>query len=255
METLKQRCLDYIIFLEKALEVNLELSVELLSQVLVHPSYAHEKSLLSTYERLEFLGDSIVNAIITSTLFEKFQIESEGTLSRIKAVLVSTESLASLALAIDLDKFLYVTGTLNQDSNELKNIKLNKTQGRAFEALIGAFYLSAGFDKTTSYFNKIVACWEGQQKQSWFDKDRLMSIDVKSILQEKLHTLGLMNPQYVMVEHEKKNPQDEFIMALIVNDNEIARAKSTSKKEAEKLVAKKVLDSWSTIYDSLKKVE
>ncbi len=254
MDTLNQRCLDFINFLENNLKIKLAMPVELLSQVLVHPSYAHEKSMSSDYERLEFLGDSIVNAIITATLFEKFQTESEGTLSRIKAVLISTESLGALALAIDLDKFLYVTGMLNEQQDS-KNNKVNKTQGRAFEALMGAFYLSSGFDKTAQYFNKIVQSWESQQKESWYNKDRLLSMDVKSLLQEKLHSVGMMNPQYIMVEHEKKIPQDEFVMALMINDSEIARAKSTSKKEAEKLVAKKVLDNWSTIHDSLKKVE
>lgn len=254
MDTLSQRCLDFIQFLEQKLKTKVDLSTQLLSQVLVHPSFAHEKSLSSSYERFEFLGDSIVNTIITTALFEKFETESEGTLSRLKAVLISTESLASLAVAIELDRYLYVTGMLVSDSSE-KNQKYNKTQGRAFEAMMGAIYLSSGFDKAKHIFDKIVALWQVQHSQNWYDKQRLLSLDVKSILQEKLHAIGLLNPCYVMIEHEKKIPQDEFVMALMIDNKEIARAKSTSKKDAEKIVAKIVLENWAENQNYFKKVE
>lgn len=254
MDSLNQRCTDFINFLELNLKIKIDLSIELLSQVLIHPSFAHEKSLSSSYERLEFLGDSIVNTIVTTALFEKFETESEGVLSRLKAVLISTESLASLAVTIELNRYLYVTGMLVVENHD-KNQKYNKTQGRAFEAFMGAIYLSSGFDKSKKFFEEIIALWQTKHQQDWYDKQRLLSLDVKSILQEKLHAIGMLNPSYVMVEHEKKIPQDEFVMALMIDNKEIARAKSTSKKDAEKIVAKNVLDKWAEDKNYLKKVE
>lgn len=248
MDRLDILCHQFIRSLEKQLHISLDIPISTLSDVLLHPSYAHENLLVTSYERLEFLGDSIANAIITKRLFEKFKDESEGTLSRLKAVLISTESFGYLAEVIELEKYLCVTGTFIKQET-------SKTMGRAFEALIGALFLALGFEQTSLIFNKIVECWENQSQLSWFDKERLLAIDVKSRLQEKLHAKGLLNPQYVMVEHHKKNPKDEFVMALMVNEKELGRAQGSSKKEAEKLVAKKILDNWSSIEVMTKKAE
>lgn len=248
METLEKRCRDFVSSLENKLQIKINISHEILSHVLVHPSYAHEKSFLSGYERMEFLGDSIVNAVITSNLYQKFNDEAEGTLSRLRSVLISAETLGDLAREIHLDQYLYVTG------NNL-SFHQTKTHGRAFEAFMGALFLSFGFNQCETIFNKIILLWETNHQHLWFDKERLLSIDVKSRLQEKLHEAGLSNPHYIMVSHEKKIPQDEFVMALMVNDTELGRAKSTSKKDAEKLVAKNILDNWNSVEQIIKKVD
>jgi ribonuclease-3 len=241
--SLETLCQQFLSYLEAKFSFKLNIKPDAISHALVHPSYAHEKSLLTSYEKLEFLGDSIVNAIVTTSLFERFSEESEGTLSRLRAALVSTDSLSHLAQAINLEQYLCVTGLKVQEYKKNNS----KTLGRAFEALIGALFLELGFDQCRNLLLKVFDCWEELNQQSWFDKERLLSVDVKSILQEKLHARGLHNPQYIMIEHHKKNTKDEFIMALMIDQKEIARAEGNSKKEAEKLVAKKILDNWLLI--------
>jgi ribonuclease-3 len=243
MNRLEDLCQQFLFFLEEKYQVNSKISLEVLAQVLMHPSYAHEKSLMTSYEKLEFLGDSIANAIITTSLYQIFKEESEGTLSRIRSALISNESLSHLAKIISLEKYLCTTGlSLEEFTNSHA-----KTLGRAFEALMGALYLELGFAECKTFLERVIKEWENTHQMSWFDKDRLLAVDVKSLLQEKLHAYGLHNPQYVMVEHHKKNAKDEFVMALTLDQKEIARAKAHSKKEAEKLVAKKILENWSLV--------
>ena len=164
-------CQRFLFFLREKYQVSPKISLELISHVLVHPSYAHEKSLSTSYEKLEFLGDSIANAVITTKLCEIYPTESEGTLSRLKSALISTDSLSNLSRIIELEKYLCTTGLTPEEFSNNNG----KTLGRAFEALMGAFYQALGFDECKVFLEKIITEWEQRHQESWFNKDRHLS--------------------------------------------------------------------------------
>lgn len=257
MESLEERSIN---FQNKIMELTGEdlsiLTKNALNHAFLHPSLANELSLTTEYERLEFLGDAIINAIIASELCNEFQTCSEGRLSKMRAVLVSNEKLGQLSEFIHLLDFLCFPKKDGQVLNIEKEVfVVGKTSGRAFEALFGALYLELGFDNTKKLLKKIIISWEKANSQKWFDQEQLLSKDVKSRLQEKLHQLGLENPEYNMIEKQFCSGQEKFVMNLVINGIELQRASAFSKKEAEKIIAKNILDNWAKFESDFEKVK
>lgn len=245
METLIERSVNFQEKISKISGLDLSvLSSGALKHALLHPSLANELSLNTEYERLEFLGDSIINAIMASELYKEFSTSSEGNLSKMRSVLVSNEKLGQLSEFIGLMEYVTFSKDENAIMNENTAVQNGKTPGRAFESLFGALYLELGFDRTRDVLVSIIGAWEKINNQRWFHQEQLLSKDVKSRLQEKLHQLGLDNPQYFMVDKFLQHGQENFSMALMIKDTEFFRASATSKKDAEKIIAKNILENW-----------
>ncbi len=200
---------------------------QLLVLALTHRSKGDEHN-----ERLEFLGDSIVNCIIAEALYHQYPQSTEGELSRWRAVLVNRESLANIARQLGLGAYLYL------GPGELKSGGVERTSilSCAAEAIIGAIYLDCGFDRTTEIILK------------WF-KPLLASLssaashkDPKTLLQEYVQSKRLPLPIYQIDSVEGAAHKQIFVIRCsIVGIDEQTLGRGTSRRRAEQAAAEAML--------------
>ena len=198
-------------------------NIELLKLALVHKSYSNT----SNNERLEFLGDSILNTVISQYLFLKFSNEKEGLLTRMRAYLVKAETLTMKAEELSLiDHIRLSKGTANL-SRERKNSILEDS----FEATIGAIFLDSSWDQV----NLIVLSLFNNELNS-LSADMSFK-DPKTELQELLQSMKLDLPQYIIEE----SPDGGFICSVSYGDNNFISSGIT-KRSAQTSTATKVLE-------------
>lgn len=183
-------------------------------------------------ERLEFLGDAILSAIITEELYKRQPQAKEGELSRMRAALVNGEILATFAQQLGLGNYLTMavgeerTGGRNRQSN-LANV---------FEALIGALYLDAGFAMT----RQCVLAWYGQRFE---DLAEFFPVkDSKSALQEWTQAHKLPLPEYAVTVSGKAHAQTFHVLCQITGLPYQSEGVSNSRRNAEKIAAEKMLE-------------
>jgi ribonuclease-3 len=171
-------------------------------------------------ERLEYLGDAILDAILSDFLFEKFPDASEGFMTKIRARIVNREVLNQLSVAMGIDKIVVSNIGSNQTTRNLF--------GDAFEALIGAVFLDKGFKKTKKLFIKKVL-------NKYLDLTEIINTDTdyKSLVFEwvqknKANLIFTYNEEY-----DFNLKKSVFSTTLFINKEEFARGQGTSKKEAE----------------------
>ncbi|VUD56512.1 Ribonuclease 3 [Thalassocella blandensis] len=187
-------------------------------------------------ERLEFLGDSLLNCIIAEALFQKFLHAKEGDLSRLRASLVKGDTLADMARQFDLGEYLLL------GEGELKSGGFRRASilADAVEAIIGAIYLDSDMETCRTVV------------LDWFDA-RLKKIslsntekDPKTRLQEYLQEKKLPLPTYTVIETSGQAHAMEFVVECKIDPlNETTQGKSSSKRNAEKLAAGMMLDKLS----------
>lgn len=196
---------------------------------ITHPSAVEGKPVKLSYERLEFLGDSILGAIVASEAFHRFPDLNEGGLTRIKVALVSGSSLADLAEKLGFEAIIVFgsseTGTGNRG--------LHSALENVYEAIVAALYLDGGMEVATDFVN-----------QTLIPK---MSIELasepenpKSALQEKLQEDGI-TPTYKLVETQGPPHDRTFVSQVYAGDHALAQGKGRTKKEAESQAAKSTL--------------
>ncbi len=191
---------------------------------LTHPSVGHEKDKAeSNNQRLEFLGDAVLQLVISTALYKQFSQHDEGTLSKVRARLVNREELASRARDIKLG------AQLNVSRGEEKNGGRNRDSALAdaFEALIGAIYLDGGFTKVRLFILT-------QFKTALKDVDVGQHIgNPKGELQELLQAHEAISPEYRMLDASGPDHDRTFICAVRHKGRELARGQGKSKKIAE----------------------
>jgi ribonuclease-3 len=202
------------------------LGAELLDRALTHRSFAYEHGGLPTNERLEFLGDSVLGVVVTDTLFRAHPDLSEGRLAKLRAAVVNARALAEVARTIDLGKHIKLGRGEESTGGRNKSSILSDT----VEALIGAIYLSGGFESATTVVHLLF--------------DPLMEeaaglgagLDWKTSLQELSaeHSLGV--PEYV-IEDEGPDHEKTFTAQVRVGDQLYGHGTGRSKKEAEQQAA------------------
>jgi ribonuclease-3 len=203
-----------------------ELDAELLERALTHRSFAYENGGLPTNERLEFLGDSVLGVVVTETLYRAHPDLSEGRLAKLRAAVVNARALAEVARTIGLGEHIKLGRGEEATGGRNKSSILSDT----VEALIGAVYLSGGFDAASKVVHLLF--------------DPLMEtaaglgagLDWKTSLQELSaeHALGV--PEYVI---EDTGPDHEkiFTAQVQVGDRLYGHGRGRSKKEAEQQAA------------------
>jgi len=180
-------------------------------------------------ERLEFLGDAILGAIIADFLYNRFPQQDEGFLTKNRSKLVNRTFLTRLTFDMGLNVFI--------DSNTTKNIDKSHIYGDALEALIGAIYLDTDY-QTTKYFvtkkilSQFVNLNEIEQKDTNF-KSQLIEWSQKNKKEIKFETIE--EPA------KDKNKQPRFISSIVVENKELGRGTGTSKKEAQQNAARETL--------------
>lgn len=210
-----------------------------LNLAFTHTSYANEqKEDVDNNERLEFLGDSVLGMITAEYLFSSFKSLNEGDFSKIKASVVSEESLSEIAIEMGFDKYL-----LMGHGEELQGGKHKKAVlADAMEAVIAAIYLDQGLETAKRYTLSFIS---GQIDR--YLKGSLDFKDYKTQLQEYLQKRKKMLPQYRLVGQSGPDHNQEFKVSVRVLDKEYGPASGKNKKSAEQKAAKLALTSLGLI--------
>jgi ribonuclease-3 len=209
--------------LEKRLGYSFE-NKQLIIEALTHKS--HKKPYNN--ERLEFLGDAVLDLIVGEFLFTEFPEEAEGVLSKIRASLVNESGFTKLAKKLDLGEHIYLSPA--EESNEGRNKP--SLLSNAFEAVIGAIYLEAGLGECQKITIALL-------KETYPKIDlNTLSKDYKTALQELTQATHGVTPLYTMLGSSGPDHKKEFEIEVSLNDNPIAKAKGKSKKEAQQKAAK-----------------
>ncbi|AII15440.1 ribonuclease III [Campylobacter iguaniorum] len=182
-------------------------------------------------ERLEFLGDAVLDLIVGEYLYLKFKNIDEGNLSKLRAALVSEKSFANLSAQISLGSFLYLS-TAEENNNGRNKPSLVSD---AFEAVMGAIYLESGLEKVKEIFIKIL------EKEYKSIDLKSLGKDYKTALQEITQARFGVTPRYELISSSGPDHKKIFEMAVFLNEKELARASGNSKKEAEQSAALIVL--------------
>ncbi len=205
----------------------------LLREALTHRSFKNENRLVrwDHNERLEFLGDAVLELIVTEYLFKMFR-KPEGELTLLRSAIVNTNNLSDTAEKINLEKFLFLgRGELIGEPKAKKVILADAT-----EALIGAIYLDQGFIKTKEFVNKFIIT--GIPKSA---VKIIQDKDPKTLLQEIVQAQLKKTPRYEIVSETGPAHERLFVAISVVDGKPIARGRGTNKQEAETEAAKKAL--------------
>ncbi len=206
---------------------------ELLYQAIRHPSYVYEKDnpRVSDNQRLEFLGDAVINLAISNLLMESFPEMKEGDLSKYRASLVSENGLSCIALELELGDYLLL-GKGEERTDGRKKLSILSD---ALEALIGAIYLDGGFTEALRVIAKLFS-------------SLLESIspgksvnDFKTDLQEYSQEAFQSTPQYRLEKETGPDHNKTFYAGVYLKGDLMGKGKGKSKKEAEQNAAKEAL--------------
>ncbi|MBK9294387.1 MAG: ribonuclease III [Oligoflexia bacterium] len=200
------------------------LNQELLRLALTHKSYAFETGcghdVGSHNERLEFLGDAVLDLIISHKIMED-GLASEGDLSKKRAALVNEKTLSQAAREINLNEYII----LGKGETQTKGMDKDSILSSTFEAVIGAIYLDGGYKAA----NEVVL--------KYFDIMQPQESDYKTRLQEKWQAKLKITPQYVLDKAEGPDHQKTFFVSVYINENKLAEGVGKSRKEAEQNAA------------------
>ncbi len=205
----------------------------LLREAVTHRSFTTEHNLDYDNQRFEFLGDAVIEIILTDYLFKKFNKEGEGFLTQLRATLVQEEALATLARAISLGDFLLLgkgeilSGGDNRDS----------ILSDAFEALLGSIYLDSNLDTTKDFLIDLI------NKTYLNLRGMLKSSNPKGELQEYSQKQFNVTPEYKVVNVTGPEHNHQFTIKASVRDIAHGVGTATRKKTAESLAAKNILET------------
>lgn len=211
-----------------------ELNNEILES-LTHKSFAHEYNQdLGHNERLEFLGDSVLQLVMTETLYQRNPHEKEGVLSKLRSNLVNESTLAQVARLKQLPKFILL------GKGEFKNKGYEKPSllANAYEAYIGAIYLTSGFENAREMIMRDYQKLQEQEEVELFHPQALLNFDPKSRLQEICHQVFKQNPEYKVEALAK----DKMKITCIVGEKVLGSIETNSKKNGMQKLAKDILN-------------
>lgn len=213
----------------------IDINPDLLKLALIHRSYANEAGGIPNNERLEFLGDSVVSIVVAERLYADYPEQSESDLSRMRAATVSQEPLAKAAKKLGLGDFLYLGKGESQSGGREKDSILSDT----FEALIGATYLTHGFDQTRSIIltllsDQLAQAFIGGQSQDW-----------KTTILEFCRAKGWGDVRYDIVgegpDHARFFTATVYVEGL---EGPQGRGTGSSKKHSENAAARSAVMGW-----------
>ncbi len=210
---------------------------DLLKQAFIHRSYINENKQLKLEhnERLEFLGDAVLELVVTDYLFGKYETKPEGELTAFRSSLVNANTLAIAAEKIGMNDLLLLSRGEAKDTGRARLYILANT----FEAVIGAIYLDQGYDAARDFI--------GSQLFNLIEDiiEKRLFIDSKSLFQEKAQEKLGATPLYKTVRETGPDHNKQFTIGLFVNDEKIIEGSGKSKQEAEQEAARKALDKMS----------
>lgn len=206
-------------------------NIELFETAFTHSSYnADAKTKHHDYERLEFLGDSYLGAVVSELAYKAHPDMAQGPLTKLKSALVSTESLAGYALKCEFDKYIRVGNSFN---NEIA--KSHSLLEDVFEAFIGAIFLDQGYVTTRKFIISLIY----PDIQSYQLKN---STDYKSRLQEDIQSEHRESVEYRLIKEEGPAHDKTFTVEVLFDDIVLGVGTGSTKKKAEQEAAKAALE-------------
>lgn len=210
-------------------------NIDLLVTALTHRSYLneHRKSVKEHNERLEFLGDAVLELVVTEYLFKNYS-EPEGILTSWRAALVRTESIGDAGRKLGYEHLIRMSRGEKQGSDRARLQIL----ANAFEALIGAIYLEHGYDVAADFIQKHISSKLDAilNEGSWRDP--------KSYLQEVMQRNDGVTPRYVVLEESGPDHDKMFVLGVYSGNRLVAKGEGTSKQSAQQEAAKLALKKY-----------
>ena len=206
--------------------------ISTLKLALTHKSYAYENGDIKKQEyneRIEFLGDAIIEHVISDMLYMQKPLISEGDMTKKRAAIVCESSLSTAMRRIEGENYIYLGKCEKINNGKLKDAIL----ADAFEAIIGAIYLDGGYEIVSNIIltmldKEIAIVLSGGN----------LNIDYKTKLQEKLQKKGNVKIEYKLVEESGPEHDKKFFIELLFNDKKIGEGSGKNKKQAEQQAAK-----------------
>lgn len=216
--------------------------LSLLNQALTHSSFSHERNEIGKdYERIEFLGDSVLGMVISEYLFRQFPFFSEGQLTKLKSQIVSTSTLTTLGHALQLENAIRVGKGQTKQGGSSNPLFL----AAALEAIVGVIYLDGGLRPVTRFIlthfdEEIRRIEEGKGK--W---------DYKSLLQELTLKRFKRTPHYEVVSESGSQHQKQFDIMVTIEGKFYGRGTGVNKKSAQQQAAKEALEALIEVGDNV----
>jgi ribonuclease-3 len=213
--------------------------IGLLEDALTHRSFVNENPALpfKDNERLEFLGDAVLELTITDMLMHKFPDFTEGQLSKLRASVVNEQPLAEMARRFRLGEFLLLGRGEESSGGRTKASLL----ANAFESIIAAMFLDTGFDRTAAFIGRLFAPLMGEGATTSVYRD------YKTTVQEVCQVRFRDVPRYVLISETGPDHDKRFETSLVIGDRVIATGTGRNKKEAEQQAAKSALEALKTM--------
>ncbi|HAA86192.1 MAG TPA: ribonuclease III [Kosmotogaceae bacterium] len=219
--------------------VGIDVDTALLIEALMHSSFVNEQSSvgireLESNERLEFLGDAVLDLYLAETLYTAYKL-NEGDMSKTRALLANEDFLAEIARSLGIGDFIMLgkgeaaSGGRNRDS----------ILADAFEAIIAALYLDKGFSVVREFLDRLYSPHVSEVISSGIQRD------FKTLLQEKSQVGGGPRPQYELIDTSGPPQRRRFRVRVVIGDRELGQGEGYSKKAAEQDAARQALEALS----------
>lgn len=207
---------------------------DLLVQALTHRSYINERPdmRLGHNERLEFLGDAVLELIVTEELYSQFPDKPEGDLTSFRAALVNAIMLSKIAQNLEVNDFLLLSRGEAKDTGKARQYIL----ANAFEALVGAIYLDQGYDVVKEFIMRVLM----PELPEVLDKK--LYKDPKSLFQERSQDVVGITPTYEVMRERGPDHDKHFVVGVFLDKELIAEGEGKSKQEAQEQAARNGLD-------------
>lgn len=205
----------------------------LLKQAFTHRSYINEnKSGLDHNERLEFLGDAVLELVVTDYLYKKYPEKAEGELTSYRSALVNSITLSNVAGKLKMNDFLLLSKGEAKDTGRGRIYILANT----FEALVGALYVDQGYEAAKNFIDKNLfdLIDEIVKNKTW--------LDAKSHFQEKAQEVAGITPVYKTLKESGPDHDKKFTVGVYLENELVISGEGKSKQEAEQDAARKALE-------------
>lgn len=205
----------------------------ILTQALTHRSYLNENRDIKGghNERLEFLGDAVLELVITHYLYEKYPSKTEGDLTSIRSALVNAQTCAQVAGELGVNNFLLLSRGEAKDTGRARQYIL----ANALEAIIGAIYLDQGYESAKEFIMRTIAPLTER-----IVADELW-VDAKSKFQERAQDEVGITPAYRTLKEVGPDHDKKFTVGVFLNNEKVAEGSGDSKQDAEQMAARHAL--------------
>lgn len=217
--------------LAKSLNVKFH-NIRLLETALTHRSYLNENRNIKEHnERLEFLGDAVLELLVTQYLFDHCPDKAEGELTSFRSASVKTDTLAEISRSLKFGQYLLMSKGEERTGGRDKDYLLANT----FEAVLGALYLDQGISTCKKFLEKVLF-----PKVDTIIKNRL-DIDPKTQFQERAQELYKETPSYKVIKESGPDHEKTFVVGVFINKKKFGEGRGNSKQKAEEEAAQKAL--------------